>query len=146
MMTDDERATMLRSALDAMYNKTDVDMVDKLYDERCSFHDPTFPIDGVAGMKNFLRELRRAQPDSHMQVHEIICSGDMCAYRFTAGGTAEAEFFGLPPTGKSYVMTGMTMCKWEGDRIVEEWTNYDTLGALQQVGLIPEKLTHEATA
>ncbi|NUR30137.1 MAG: hypothetical protein HOV83_30510 [Catenulispora sp.] len=34
-------------------------------------------------------------------------------------------------------MTGLTMDKWEGDRIVEEWVNYDLLGALTQVGVIP---------
>jgi hypothetical protein len=35
-------------------------------------------------------------------------------------------------------MTGMTIDKWEGDLIVESWTNYDALGALQQLGIVPE--------
>ena len=60
------------------------------------------------------------------------------AARWTMGGTATGEFRGIPGTGKTYVMTGMTFDKWEGDRIVEEWVNYDLLGALQQTGVIPE--------
>jgi len=33
-----------------------------------------------------------------------------------------------------------------GDRVVEEWTNYDLLGALQQVGIIPEMAGGSASA
>jgi len=84
------------------------------------------------------RELRAAQPDLHIDVHEMVIEGDPCASRWTMGATAANEFRGLPATGKTYVMTGMTFSKLEGDRVVEEWTNYDLLGALQQVGIIPE--------
>jgi hypothetical protein len=41
-------------------------------------------------------------------------------------------------------MTGMTIDKWEGERIVEEWTNYDLLGGLQQLGIIPEMARQDA--
>jgi hypothetical protein len=35
-------------------------------------------------------------PDLHMQTHEILIDGDLSAARFTMGGTATAEFRGLP--------------------------------------------------
>jgi len=61
----------------------------------------------------------------------------MTAIRYT-GGTARGEFRRLPPTGKSYVMSGLTIDKWQAGRIVEQWTSFDLLGALQQFGMIPE--------
>lgn len=67
------------------------------------------------------------------------------AARWTMGGTSRGEFRGLPATGKTFVMTGMTIDKWEGERIVEEWTNYDLLGGLQQLGIIPEMARQETT-
>jgi hypothetical protein len=52
---------------------------------------------------------------------------------------------GLPATGKTFVITGMTIDEWDGDRIVEEWTSYDLLRGLQQLGVIPEMARPEAT-
>lgn len=146
MMTKEERVSLLRRTIDSVWNKGELDALDELYAAHCTMHDPTFPVDGVGGTREFIRELRAAQPDLHMDVQDVLVAGDMTAYRFTCGATATGEFKGLPATGRSYVMTGMTMSKWEDDRIVEEWTNYDMLGALQQLGLIPERLTHEASA
>jgi predicted ester cyclase len=97
-------------------------------------------------MKQQVSDLRAAQPDLHLDVHDVLIDGDMSASRWTSGGTAQREFRGLPPTGKSNVMTGMDMAKWEDDRIVEQWTNYDLLGALQQAGIIPELASAPSTA
>ncbi|MCK6212257.1 ester cyclase [Georgenia sp. EYE_87] len=146
MMTMEERADLFRRTMDAVWNRGDLDACDELFAAHCMFHDPTFPIDGVAGFKEFVRDLRTAQADLHMDFHEVVAGGDMTAYRFTCGGTASKEFRGLPATGKSYVMTGMGMSKWEDDRIVEDWSVYDMLGGLQQLGLIPERITHETSA
>lgn len=34
-------------------------------------------------------------------------------------------------------MTGMYMSRISGGKIVEEWNNYDLLGLMQQLGVIP---------
>lgn len=140
-MTPDERKALLRRATDELWNKGNVDVCDEVYAGNCSFHLPAFPAEGVEGLKQQVRELRAANPDLHFDVHDVLCDGDLTAARWTTGGTATGEFRGLPATGKSYVMTGMTMSKWEGDRIVEEWTDYNLLGALQQLGIVPEMAT-----
>lgn len=41
----------------------------------------------------------------------------------------------LPPTGKR--VTGMAINRIAGDKIVETWNNFDALGQLQQLGVIP---------
>jgi steroid delta-isomerase-like uncharacterized protein len=137
LMTPDERRDLIRRANEEMWNEGNLEVCDEVFAENCSFHDPSFEVNGVAGMKEQVRGLRAAQPDLHMQSHEILIDGDLSAGRFTMGGTASGGFRGLPATGKSYVMTGMTISKWHEDRIVEQWVNYDLLGALQQVGIIP---------
>ena len=35
-------------------------------------------------------------------------------------------------------ITGITIDRFADGRIVEEWTNFDALGLVQQIGLIPE--------
>jgi len=145
-MTPDERKGLVRRLTDELWNKGNVDICDEVFATNCSFHDPSFPIDGINGMKEQVRELRAANPDLHLDVHDVLVDGDMTAWRWTMGGTARGEFRGLPATGKTYVMTGMGIDKWDGDRIVEEWINYDLLGALQQTGIIPEMAPRKTTA
>lgn len=140
-MTPDERRAALRRISDELWNNGNTAVCDELYADHCSMHDPSFPQEGTEGLKNQVRELRQAQPDLHMNVDDVMVDGDRTCVRWTCGGTARNEFRGMPATGKSYVMTGMSMQKWDGDRIAEEWTNYDLLGALQQVGIIPEMAT-----
>lgn len=144
-MTPDERKALLRRSTDELWNKGNLDVCHEVFAAHCSFHDPSFPIEGVAGMKEQVRQLRAANPDLHLDVHDILADGDLTASRWTMGGTSRGEFRGLPATGKTYVMTGATIDKWEGDRIVEEWTNYDLLGCLQQLGIIPSLARQEAT-
>jgi predicted ester cyclase len=44
---------------------------------------------------------------------------------------------GIPATGNEIEVTGMAMGRAAGDKMVEGWTNWDGLGMLQQLGVIP---------
>lgn len=142
-MTPDERREKLRRGMDRMWNQGEADVFGELFAEHCSFHDPTFPTSGPGELRRQISELRTACPDLHVDVHDVVVEGDLSAMRWTMGGTARHDFRGIPGTGKSWVMTGMGWDKWEGDRIVESWVNYDMLGTLQQLGVIPETATQE---
>jgi predicted ester cyclase len=45
---------------------------------------------------------------------------------------------GMPASGKHVEVTGISVDRFEGGRVVEGWTNWDTLGMLQQLGAVPE--------
>ncbi len=132
--------------MDELWNNGNLDICEETFAPNCSFHDPSFPIDGVNGMKEQVRQLRAATPDLHVDVHDVLADGDLTCARWTMGGTSRGEFRNLPATGKTFVITGMTFDKWEGNRIVEEWTNYDLLGGLQQLGIAPELAQAQAQA
>jgi hypothetical protein len=57
--------------------------------------------------------------------------------RFSARGTNLGSFLGAPPTGRVVTYTGFDLNRIEGGRIVESWVNYDALGLLRQLGLLP---------
>ncbi len=137
-MTPDERRDQIRRTSDELWNKGNLDVCDEVFAPNCSFHLPAFPVEGTEGLKQQVRELRSANQDLHVDVHDVLCDGDVTASRFTMGGTSTGEFQGIPASGRSFVMSGITISKWEGDRIVEEWTDYNLLGVLQQLGVLPE--------
>jgi predicted ester cyclase len=44
---------------------------------------------------------------------------------------------GMAATGKQATVTGITIDRIVDGRFVESWTNWDTLGLMQQLGVIP---------
>jgi predicted ester cyclase len=47
------------------------------------------------------------------------------------------DLFGIPPTGKQLMMTGIAIYRIAGGRIVERWSEQSRLGIMQQLGMIP---------
>jgi predicted ester cyclase len=74
-------------------------------------------------------------------MEDQLAEGDKVVTRFTARGThqGDSEDFG-PPTGNRIEVTGITIERFsEEGKIVEDWTNFDALGLMQQLGLVPEQ-------
>ena len=57
--------------------------------------------------------------------------------RWTATGTHKGEMMGIPATGKQVTITGFDEFRISGGKITEMWQNYDQLGMMQQLGVIP---------
>ncbi|HEY6328228.1 MAG TPA: ester cyclase [Blastocatellia bacterium] len=83
------------------------------------------------------REERKAMPDLRVKINEIIAERDLVLVYWTASGTNTHEAMGLPGTGKSISAPGMTLFRFKAGKIVEEWSVWDTLPIMQQVGLLP---------
>ena len=134
-MIDTERA---RALVEAIWNGKDMDAIEELFAENYVGHDPQNPVRGTAEVRAWVEGTLDVGPDFHINIHEMITSGDVSASRWTASGTQRKEWRGIPPTNKAFVMTGITMSKWDGDKVVESWVNADNLGMLQQLGIVPE--------
>jgi predicted ester cyclase len=68
---------------------------------------------------------------------DLIAEGDKVAGRWTARGTHKGDLFGIPPTGKQGTVTGIDIYHFAGGKIEENWSNWDALGLMQQLGVIP---------
>ena len=80
-----------------------------------------------------------AFPDLTMQVDDIFGASDKVVVRFTLTGTNTGTLFGLPPTGRPVVMTGIGIYRFAPNgKIVEEWYENDAIGQMRQLGLLPE--------
>jgi predicted ester cyclase len=80
-----------------------------------------------------------AFPAAHWHVEEMVAEGDKVTTRWTARGTHQAELPGNPPllaTGKSVIVPGIWLHWITSGQIVESWNLWDTLGMLQQLGVI----------
>ena len=50
----------------------------------------------------------------------------------------KGELMGLGPNGKQSTVPGISIDRIENGKIVEGWTNWDTLGLMQNIGAIPQ--------
>jgi steroid delta-isomerase-like uncharacterized protein len=128
---------LVRRAIEEVYNRGDLAIVDELVASDFVIHSPSEEIHGPAGAKQFVAGLRAAFPDLHVTIEDQMADGDRVATRWTAGGTHTGAFQGIPPTGKQARMTGINIDRIANGKVVECWTNADELGLLQQLGVVP---------
>jgi steroid delta-isomerase-like uncharacterized protein len=94
-------------------------------------------IHGLKDFKQSYSEFFSAVPDIHFTIEDMVVEGDKAAVRFTFTGTHKGEFRGIPPTNKKVTVWGISIDRIAGGKFVESWERYDTLGLMQQLGLVP---------
>ena len=83
--------------------------------------------------------LRNAFPNLSCTIEEQVAEGEKVVSRWTVRGTHQGEFFGVAPTGNRVEFTGIQIDRFdESGKIVEERAEFDLLGAMRQVGAVPE--------
>jgi predicted ester cyclase len=67
----------------------------------------------------------------------MIAEGDKVVVRQTFRGTHTGGLMGIPPTGKRVAVPGIFITRIVNGKAVEQWANYDNLGLMQQLGVVP---------
>jgi predicted ester cyclase len=101
----------------------------------------THPGHGVEGLQKIASSLRGGFPDIHIEIEDIIATGDKVALRWrTTRQTHKGMYRGLPPTGKEVRITGMTIFRFENGKIEDFWLEMDQLNGARQMGAVaPER-------
>jgi steroid delta-isomerase-like uncharacterized protein len=123
--------------------KGDMGVIDEYVAPKYVGHDPAEPepIRGPEGVKANIQKYLTGFPDGRITVDDQIAEGDRVATRWTGRGTQTGEIAGIAPTGKEVTVSGLTFSRLEGGQVIEEWTTWDTLGMLIQLGAVPAPAT-----
>ncbi len=102
-------------------------------------HEETPGLDPTKdGVKEFFRMFIAAFPDLTMTPLDVLPSGDKIAVRTQATGTNSGEFMGMPATGKSIDVQLIDIMRFGDDGLIHEhWGVFDTMGMMQQLGVVP---------
>ena len=76
--------------------------------------------------------------DGHWNIEEIFSAGDKVVTRWTGSGTHVGDVNGIPPSGKNIRVDAIAIHRMRGGKIAETWEVWDTLGFLQQIGVVPK--------
>jgi steroid delta-isomerase-like uncharacterized protein len=122
-----------------IWNTGDLAIADQICAEAAVFHqnDPLTPDlgRGPSALKKIVTKYRTAFPDVHITIEDIVAEGDRVAIRWTGRGTNHGNLGRIFATGRAVTVTGIDIVRISHGKVQENWTNWDKLGMLQQLGV-----------
>jgi steroid delta-isomerase-like uncharacterized protein len=135
MKMSEENKAIIRRYLEEAWNQGRIEALDEAFAEDAVPH--TAGITDLEGLKQGLARNLNAFPDIRLTIDDEMAVGDKVIVRFTISGTHQGEILGIPATGKEISFSGITIYRLAGGKIVEFWTQADTMGMMQQIGALP---------
>src|SRR5262245_51786001 len=132
-----ESEAVVRRFYEEMNNGRKNELAADLFTQGHVLHDPqaeTGP--GPQGIADLVRVYQEGV-DGHWAIEEIFSTADRVVVRWTGSGTHIGEVNGIPATNKPIRVDAISIHRMEDDKIAETWEVWDTLGFLQQIGVVP---------
>src|SRR3990172_10163106 len=137
-MSVEENKVIVRRLMEEVWNKENLAITDELFATSFVSYLPGSPDPlNREGYKQVLTMFRTAFPDMRLTIEDQVSEGDKVVTRWTVRGTHRGDFQGIPPTQKQVTVTGMTIDCIVLGKIVENRIEFDQLGMMQQLGVVP---------
>lgn len=119
---------------EVLWNRRDLALADELIAESVVFRGSLgISVQGREGFKEYMRTVRRAFPDFHNRIEELIAENDRVAARLTYTGTHQGEVLGFAPTGRRVSYSGVALFGVVDNRIAQGWVLGDVHGLVRQL-------------
>jgi steroid delta-isomerase-like uncharacterized protein len=128
---------VVRRLYEEMNTGRKLQLAEDLFTADHVFHDPQVTAGpGPAGMADMVRVYQEGA-DGRWEIEEMFSVGDRVVVRWTGSGTHIGEVHGIPATGKPVRVDAIAIHRLADGKIAETWEVWDTLGFLQQIGVVP---------
>ena len=129
---------IIRRYFDEAWGRGNLDVLDEILAPDYVNHTPSTPNPpvGPSGLKPIILAFRRAFPDLHYEIEEIIATPDHVVARVWMTGTQTGELFGNRPSGKRVRIMQINIERIVNGRIVSHWRVTDELTLMKQIGAI----------
>ncbi len=129
LMRDEHTDSRVRLAVDAIWNRGELDRADGLFAADYVNHGGLIPdlVRGPEAVKLSAALFRAAFPELQVTVDTLMTHGDSVALRWSARTSPSADPDGseLAGEGASEALRGMTFGRLSRGKIVESWTTWD---------------------
>jgi steroid delta-isomerase-like uncharacterized protein len=144
----EQNKTVVRRLFEELWNKGNLQVADEIIAPTYQHHDPSTPDlgKGPEGEKKRVNLYRGAFHDLRLNIEDLFAEGETVVARWSCRGVHKGELNGIAPTNKQFAITGVTICRFTNGKIVEGFVNWDALGLMRQLGIVPEPVKSMATA
>lgn len=137
-MPADNKA-IVRRLYEEAWNKRKLEVINEIISPSHGLHVPTIPGSSV-GPEAYKREVLRflkGYSDLHWTIEDLVAEKDKVVACWTISGTHKGEYMGIPATNKKVSVDGMTIHHITNGKIMDSYSNWDALGMMQQLGVVP---------
>ena len=136
----EQNKTAVRRLFDELWNKGNLPVAEELIAPTYTCHDASMTDvgRGPESEKKRVTHYRNAFPDMRLTIEDIITEGETVVARWSYRGQHKGELNGIAPTGKQFAISGVTIARFANGKMVEGYVNWDALGLMQQLGVVPE--------
>ncbi|MGA2811471.1 MAG: ester cyclase [Candidatus Acidiferrum sp.] len=144
----DQNKTIVRRLFEELWNKGNLSLADQLFTPNYTHHDSSSPDfgNGPESERKRATLYRNAFPDIRFTVEDITAEGETVVARWSCHGTHKGDLNGVAPTGKQFTISGVTIARFVNGKLSEGYVNWDALGLMQQLGVVPELARPRAVA
>jgi steroid delta-isomerase-like uncharacterized protein len=130
---------IVRRLFTELWNNGNLSVADEIFAPNYSHHDSSTQDFGLGpdSEKRRLALYRGAFPDIHLTLEQVIAEAETVMTRWSCRGTHKGDLNGVAPTGKHITISGVTVVRVSNGKIAEGYVNWDALGLMQQLGVVP---------
>lgn len=145
-MSVEQNKVLCRRVHDEIFAQQRFEVADEIFAPDARFHGTGFPPGtGPEVMKEDARTYSSAFRIDSLTRDLELAEGDLVAHHWSFTGTHIGDLAGIPPTGRQVSIAGTDTFRVRDGRIVDFYQDWDQLGMLQQLGVIPATQPAAAT-
>jgi predicted ester cyclase len=126
-----------RRLIEEAFGKGNLEVFDEVCGAGYKAHDPLTGDADMDQQKEMCRGYRTAFPDLTASILASHTDGDTVFVHWRMTGMHQKPLMGIQPTGKRCTVEGMSLGRFRGGKLVEEWAQWDALGLMRQLGVAP---------
>jgi steroid delta-isomerase-like uncharacterized protein len=135
---EDRNKAVARAAFFDYLNHRDFQRFEEIHTKDFVKHYNNSPAENLSEEMQDAKGQFDSSSDLTFTENWMIAEGDKVAVCFTAKGTHDGAFQGVPATGKRYELSAMTVWRFAGGKIAEEWVFFNDLDLYRKLGLFKE--------
>jgi steroid delta-isomerase-like uncharacterized protein len=128
---------VMRRTFEEVIGRGNLNIIDDLFAGDFAGHDTAGGTFGREEFRAGVVAMLTAFSDRRVTIDDQVIAGDKVVTRWTATGVHSGPFNGIPATGRQVRLTGISIDRLAGGKIIESWEVTDDAGLLRQVGALP---------
>ena len=127
----------IRRYYEEVFNQGKLEVLDEIVARDHVEHNPLpGQTQGLDGLKQRVAIIRGAF-NPRFTLEDVLADADKVVVRRTNSGTHLADWFGVPATGRTVVVSGIDIHQLRDGKMAEHWDVVDIFGLMVQIGGIP---------
>jgi steroid delta-isomerase-like uncharacterized protein len=136
-MAEQDNLQISKQAIAAI-NAHDIDAYLKTVDESyVGESEMVGVVQGREGARQMMTTMFEAFPDFHVEVEQILASGDHVVTRALLTGTHKGNLAGIAPTNKKVSWNGCNIVELRNGKVIRSRIYADNVSVFRQLGVLP---------